>query len=153
MQTRAIDEPPQRPLSLYNMYDHLQYAAVKAGVPKENLRRQLWDECVIEVYSHFPPSHCAVVRFDCDPLVAAPPTPRTAAERAHVARREEMSREQYKTTSLEKMRAMLQHAESRKDIPVDRHGEPIWDELINGRYVVMITKLKKGSGLEELETW
>lgn len=46
MQTRAQEEPAQRPAALYYMYDHLQYAAIKAGVPKEDLRRQLWVEYV-----------------------------------------------------------------------------------------------------------
>jgi len=50
-------------------------------------------------------------------------------------------------------RAMLQHPEARKFIPVDNEGNPVWDESINSRYVVKVAKLKKGSGLEELETW
>jgi hypothetical protein len=54
---------------------------------------------------------------------------------------------------MELKRAMLQQPEARKYIPVDSQGEPVWDESINGRYVVAVTKLKKGSGLEELETW
>src|SRR6266568_8253465 len=46
MQTRAMENAAQRPSALYSMYDQLQHAAVKAGVPKEDLRKQLWDECV-----------------------------------------------------------------------------------------------------------
>jgi len=46
MQTRAMENAAQRPSALYSMYDQLQYAAVKAGVPKEDLRKQLWNECV-----------------------------------------------------------------------------------------------------------
>jgi len=136
MQTRAITGPAQRPISLFNMYDHLLYAARKAGVPKEALRQQLWDE------------------FGCDPLTAAPPTPRTAAEFAVVARREEMARQQFKDRSLEIMRAaVLLQPESNNSIPVDGQGEPIWDESIHGKYAVQVTRLKKGNGFEELETW
>ena len=46
MQTRAMKNAALRPSALYLMYDHLQHAAVKAGVPKEDLRQQLWNECV-----------------------------------------------------------------------------------------------------------
>jgi hypothetical protein len=64
-----------------------------------------------------------------------------------------MAKLEYKTRSLEMMRAMLQQPEARQYIRVDNQGEPVWDESRNGRYVVLVTKLKKGSGLEELETW
>jgi len=64
-----------------------------------------------------------------------------------------MAQQQFKAKSLELKRAMLQQPEARKFIPVDDQGEPIWDESVDGRYVVLVTKLKKGSGLEELETW
>jgi len=64
-----------------------------------------------------------------------------------------MDRQQHKAKSMGLKRAMLQHPEARKFIPVDNEGNPVWDESINGRYVVNVAKLKKGSGLEELETW
>ena len=93
------------------------------------------------------------IRFGCDPLLVAPPTPCTPAEVALAARNEEVARQQFKAKSMEMKRFMLQLPEARKHIPVDCQGEPVWDESINGRYVVLVTKLKKGSGLEELETW
>ena len=98
-------------------------------------------------------THRSAIRFGCDPLLAAPPTPRTSAEVALAARKEEMARQQFKAKSMALKCAMLQHPEARKYIPVDSKGEPVWDESINGRYVVIVAKLKKGSGLEELETW
>jgi hypothetical protein len=51
MQTRAMEEAARRPFALFSMYDQLQHAAAKAGVPKEDLRRQLWNECV-QKYIH-----------------------------------------------------------------------------------------------------
>jgi hypothetical protein len=44
-----------------------------------------------------------------------------------------MTRQQFKAKSLEMERGLLQFPEARK--------------------VVLVTKLKKGNGLEELETW
>jgi len=156
MQSRAIEEPAQRPVALYSIYDQLQHAATKAGVPKENLRRQLWNEyvklktCIIFFFTS---TDCSVVRFGCDPLRGKPPTPRTSREAVLVARREEMARQQFKADSLEMMRSMLQQPETRNYVRVDSQGEPVWDEAVNGRYAVLVTKLKKGGGLEELETW
>lgn len=46
MQRRAQEEPRQRASALWFIYGHLQYAAAKAGVSKEDLRRQLWNEYV-----------------------------------------------------------------------------------------------------------
>jgi hypothetical protein len=135
------------------MYDQLQHAAVKAGVPKEDLRKQLWSEQVENYFCFYQNTHRSAVRFGCDPLLAAPPTPRTLAEIALAARKEELGKQQFKANSMKLKRAMLQDPEARKYIPVDSQGEPVWDESINGRYVVIVTKLKKGSGLEELESW
>ncbi len=153
MQTHVMDNAAQRPSALYSMYDQLQHAAVKAGVPKEDLRKQLWNECVQKYIYIYKLTHRLAIRFGCDPLLAAPPTPRTPAEVALAARKEEMVRQQYKAKSMELKRAMLQLSETRRYIPVDSQGNPVWDESINGRYVVKVAKLKKGSGLEELETW
>lgn len=46
MQKRATEEPRQRAHALYTMWEHLEPAAKKAGVPVENLRAQLTEECV-----------------------------------------------------------------------------------------------------------
>src|SRR5258708_9280366 len=53
MRARAMESPAQRPSALYSMYDQLQYAADKAGVPKEDLRKQLWNELRAIVHIHF----------------------------------------------------------------------------------------------------
>ena len=59
----------------------------------------------------------------------------------------------FKEKSLVVMRSMLEQPETRHYIQVDSEGEPVWDEAVNGRNAVLVTKLKKGSELEELETW
>lgn len=33
-------------------------------------------------------------------------------------------------------------------VKVDHRGEPIWDEEINGQYVVILTRLHKGTDIE-----
>lgn len=48
---------------------------------------------------------------------------------------------------------MLQEPAAREYIKVDEKGEPLWDEVKNGRYVVLVTKLRKGDGLDEVDTW
>jgi hypothetical protein len=55
----------------------------------------------------------------------------------------------YNKDSLRMKREMLKHPESRPYIPVDKHGEPIWDEKINGQYTVLVVKINKGDGLTE----
>ncbi|KII88142.1 hypothetical protein PLICRDRAFT_124555 [Plicaturopsis crispa FD-325 SS-3] len=135
METRALTEPARRPHALYHMFEQLLPAAVKAKVSKEDLRQQLWKE------------------FGCDPLLIAPPEPRTPEEFAQAARREEAARESHKKNSIMLKRELIKHSpEARALIPVDSDGEPIFREEIDGRFAVIVAKLRKGSGLEELGT-
>ena len=46
MQARALEDPVQKSVALFSMYDHLRHAATKAGVSDEDLRQQLWEEYV-----------------------------------------------------------------------------------------------------------
>jgi hypothetical protein len=43
----------------------------------------------------------------------------------------------------------LKLPEARKYIPVDRAGEPIWNEEVNGELALTIVKIDKGRGLKE----
>jgi len=46
LQARALEDPAQKSVALFSMYDHLRHAATKAGVSYEDLRQQLWEEYV-----------------------------------------------------------------------------------------------------------
>lgn len=84
----------------------------------------------------------------------SPPTPRTLAEIAQAERREQQARQNFKTQKISMMRKLwVANPDARQHIHVDSEGVPLYDENIHGRYVTLVTKLKKGDGLEELETW
>lgn len=48
------------------------------------------------------------------------------------------------------MREMLKYPETRSFIPVDARGEPVWDEAKNGEFYVIVVKIGKERGLQEL---
>lgn len=51
--------------------------------------------------------------------------------------------------SMDLMREMRKNPRMRPFIPVDAHGEPIWDEAKNGEFCVIVVKIDKGRGLQE----
>ncbi|KAF2134011.1 hypothetical protein P153DRAFT_427887 [Dothidotthia symphoricarpi CBS 119687] len=65
--------------------------------------------------------------------------------------KEELTRRKaiFKKNSMDLKRAMLKSAEGRKVIPVDDDGEPLWDDAVNGQFVVLVDKINKGDGLTE----
>ena len=87
-----------------------------------------------------------------DPLIAATPIPKTPAEIAQAAEREEGKRATFKKHMLEVYRVLLKQPEGKQAIKVDSQGEPLWDDAIHGQYTVLVARLEKGDGLKELET-
>ncbi|KAJ6612143.1 hypothetical protein B0H10DRAFT_2192614 [Mycena sp. CBHHK59/15] len=133
MQKRAVEEPSQRVHALYNMWLHLEPAAKKAGVPLENLRVQLTEE------------------YGMDPLTVAPPPPRNDAERAALNTQLEKEKAKHKK---KKMGMMRQMRDMGAPIPLDPvTGDVAWDDGKHGEFVVLVTRVDKATGLEELETW
>jgi hypothetical protein len=43
----------------------------------------------------------------------------------------------------------LKLPEARKYIPVDKAGEPIWKEEVNGEFALILVKIGKGRALKE----
>lgn len=148
MQKRATEEPELRAHALYTMWEHLEPAATKAGVPLENLRAQLTEECV--------PFSCMCsglidARYGMDPLTAAPPPPRNDAERAARTAVIERRKAGYKREMMEMMRKMRDMG---VPIPLDpRTGDVARDDAKNGESVVLVTRVDKETGLKELESW
>jgi len=54
----------------------------------------------------------------------------------------------YKEAAL-KMKRELLKTEARPYIKTDARGEPLWDESIDGEFVVLVVKINKGDGLTE----
>lgn len=62
----------------------------------------------------------------------------------------EQRKAEFKQQSMKLKLAMLKESpEAREYIPVDRSGQPIWDEKKHGEYVVIVVKINKGDGLTE----
>ncbi|KAI9708402.1 MAG: hypothetical protein M1828_003000 [Chrysothrix sp. TS-e1954] len=56
----------------------------------------------------------------------------------------------FKAESLKVKRQMLRESpESRKFIPTDGKGEPLWSENVNGQFALLVVKIDKGEGLKE----
>ncbi|KAJ7364008.1 hypothetical protein DFH08DRAFT_263284 [Mycena albidolilacea] len=133
MQKRATEEPELRAHALYTMWEHLEPAATKAGVPLENLRAQLTEE------------------YGMDPLTAAPPPPRNDAERAARTAAIERRKAEHKR---EKMGMMRKMRDMGVPIPLDpRTGDVAWDDAKHGEFVVLVTRVDKETGSKELESW
>ncbi|KAJ7035044.1 hypothetical protein C8F04DRAFT_1099902 [Mycena alexandri] len=133
MQKRAIEEPRLRAHSLYTMWEHLEPAAKKAGVPVENLRAQLTEE------------------YGMDPLTAAPPPPRNDTERALRNAEAERVKADHKRNKMAMMRQMRKQG---APIPLDlKTGDVAWNDEIHGQFVVLVTRVDKATGLKELKSW
>ncbi|KAJ7637752.1 hypothetical protein DFH06DRAFT_1302675 [Mycena polygramma] len=133
MQKRAVEEPKQRAPALYILWQHLEPAAKKAGVPLDNLKAQLTEE------------------YGMDPLTAAPPPPRNHAERATLNAELARSKAKYKEQKMEIMRQMRSAGAS---VPLDPiTGDVAWDDEKHGEFVVMVTRVDKATGLKEFESW
>jgi hypothetical protein len=86
-----------------------------------------------------------------DPLTAAPLVPRNAAERAARERQHEQRKANYKRNMMDMMRTMRRNG---APIPMDPKTRDVaWDDAKNGEFVVLVTRVDKATGLEELESW
>lgn len=61
----------------------------------------------------------------------------------------EMRKAEYKRGAIQLKRELLKTPEGRQHVRVDRRGEPVWDEAVNGEFVVLVVKTNKGDGLTE----
>ena len=50
---------------------------------------------------------------------------------------------------MELKREVLKTSVGRQHVPVDSKGDPVWDDAINGEFVVLLVKINKGDGLTE----
>ncbi|KAI4869399.1 hypothetical protein F4820DRAFT_407288 [Hypoxylon rubiginosum] len=114
--------------SLRCVWDYYVAAAAKAGVAKEDVGRQLEAEYGVP-WTYMPT-----------------PGPELTGPEAEAAKA------RFKETSLELKRKMRKTEEGRRLIPVDRHGNIIWDEEKNGQFVVIVVKIDKGDGYQEFGT-
>jgi hypothetical protein len=79
-------------------------------------------------------------RYGVNPIPYLPPPPTKEQAEARKAA--------FKKESMKLKRELLKMPEARSYIPVDEKGEPIWNEEINGEFVVLV-KIDKGRGLKE----
>lgn len=90
---------------------------------------------------YFSPNPYTQNRYGVNPIPFLPPAPtQEQIEARKVA---------FKKESLKLKREMLKMPEARTYIPVDKHGEPVWDEKINGEFALIVAKIDKGNGLTE----
>ncbi|KIV83578.1 hypothetical protein PV11_05594 [Exophiala sideris] len=61
----------------------------------------------------------------------------------------EAQKAQCKEASLKLKRELLRTPEGRTYVKTNARGEPLWDESINGEFVVLVVKINKGDGLTE----
>ncbi|KAF2111381.1 hypothetical protein BDV96DRAFT_690299 [Lophiotrema nucula] len=107
---------------LRTIWEYYWSAAQKVGLTKDDIGRQLKAE------------------YGADPTNYIPSlTPAQEAKR----------KAEFKKNSMAMKRQMLKHPEGRKAIRVDTRGDPLWDEEINGQFVVIVTRINKGDGLTE----
>lgn len=104
------------------LWDYYRAAAQKAGnLSREDIALRLEAE------------------YGIDPVPCLPP-PLNKEEEAQ-------QKAGFKNKSLETKREMLKHGEAGKYIPVNRKGEPIWDEKKNGQFDLIVVKIDKEDGL------
>ncbi|KAI6085164.1 hypothetical protein F4821DRAFT_241296 [Hypoxylon rubiginosum] len=107
------------------IWDYYVAAAAKAGVAKEDVGRQLEAEYGVP-WTYLP----------------TPGPERTGPEA-------EAMKAKFKEQSLFLKRKISKTEEGRKLIPVDKHGNVIWDEERNGQFAVIVVKIDKGDGYQE----
>lgn len=76
-----------------------------------------------------------------NPIPFLPPSPTQEQIEARKA--------EFKERSLKIKRQMLRRPEGRATIPVDKDGEPVWDEKIHGEFAFIVVKIDKEKGLTE----
>ncbi|KAI0841455.1 hypothetical protein F5Y06DRAFT_259540 [Hypoxylon sp. FL0890] len=107
------------------IWDYYVAAAAKAGVAKEDVGRQLEAE------------------YGVPWTYMGTPGPEMTGPEA------EAMKAMFKKSSLELKRELMKTDEGKKAIPVDQHGNIIWDEEKNGQFVVLVVKIDKGDGYQE----
>ncbi|KZV87847.1 hypothetical protein EXIGLDRAFT_839635 [Exidia glandulosa HHB12029] len=146
------------------MVTMMQNRMLEAGLPRDDRQKQQWAEAppMRTIFEQLWPAaqRAGLTRADLgrqleaewganpEPLIFYPRTKRELtvweAQRADEAAK-------YKVTSMRIKREMARAArgtEHEGSVKTDARGQPLWDEEVNGQYVVILSRLHKGTDIE-----